>query len=287
MISLSNYYQGINLKFTTFLKTSLFIFLIWTYITYRDMGIFPKSLENKYAYGNILNINHHRLLAKHELHRKLGYTGTGAQLLRDSIGKNKEKVTDNISISSQLNNKGSNNFDTYMENYKRRYEKKKGLSKLDCYCEKKVFDKLNYIHSLSDKMRNDKKGFKKKILKKYGKVFIILTLIPALGIIYHIFLGFGKKLRFVLKFCLVEEHYKSMKHTQVGCNDLDLKLWESTLKNIKILYLIFIFTVITIFLLLFIYILTKIIKYEKLKAGKGKMNRKEYICFCKEFFNIN
>ncbi|KMZ82306.1 hypothetical protein PVIIG_05747, partial [Plasmodium vivax India VII] len=126
---------------------------------------FPKSLENKYEHNKILNINHHRLLAKHELHRELGHVGTGAKLFYDSVDKCKRKVADDISISSQLNKKGSNNVETYMQNYKRRYEKKKGLYKLDCYCEKKVFDKLNYIYTLSDKMRNDKKGFKKKYVK--------------------------------------------------------------------------------------------------------------------------
>ncbi|KMZ88500.1 hypothetical protein PVBG_06161 [Plasmodium vivax Brazil I] len=165
MVSLSNYYKKINLKFRAFLKTFTFFFLIWTYITYNDMGIFPKSLENKYEHNKILNINHHRLLAKHELHRELGHVGTDAKLFYDSVDKSKRKVADDISISSQLNKKGSNNVETYMQNYKRRYEKKKGLYKLDCYCEKKVFDKLNYIYTLSDKMRNDKKGFKKKYVK--------------------------------------------------------------------------------------------------------------------------
>ncbi|KMZ96410.1 hypothetical protein PVNG_05872 [Plasmodium vivax North Korean] len=157
MVSLVNYFQEINLKFTAFLKTFTYIFFIWTYITYKDMNIFPKLLENNYEHGKILNITHYRLLAKHDLNRKLGYAGTNAQLLRDSIGKSKEKVTNNISISSQINKKESNNFDTYMKNYKRRYEKNKGLYKLDCYCEKKVFDNLNYIQKLSEKMRSDKK----------------------------------------------------------------------------------------------------------------------------------
>ncbi|KMZ96437.1 hypothetical protein PVNG_06145, partial [Plasmodium vivax North Korean] len=49
----------------------------------------------------------------------------------------------------------------------------------------------------------------------------------------------------------------------------------------------FFFIYCTIFILSILYIFIKVVKYEKLKAGKGKMNRKEYICFCKEVFNIN
>ncbi|EDL42653.1 variable surface protein Vir11, putative [Plasmodium vivax] len=239
MVALS-YYQEINLKYTTFLKTFIFIFIIWNYSTYNAMDIFPKSLENKYEHTKILNRNLHRLLAKHELHKKLGYTVSGAQMLHDSIGKSKKNVTDNTSISSQLKKKGSNNFDTYMKNYKSRYEKKKGLSKLDCYCEKSVFDKINYIEKLSEKMRSDKKVFKKKILKKYGIGSIIFTLIPAIGLIYYILFGLGGRLGGEIELCMDGRHYVSGTTHPSSCS-----------------------------------------------AGKGKMNRKEYICFCKEIFNIN
>ncbi|VVA00013.1 Plasmodium exported protein, unknown function [Plasmodium vivax] len=126
------------------------------------MDVFPKSLENKYEHGKILNREIHRLLAKDELHNELGYARKDGHLLHNRIDKYKRNVADDKTISSHLNKKGSNNVETYMQNYKHRYEKKKGLYKLDCYCEKKVFDKLNYIEKLSDKMRSDKKELKKK-----------------------------------------------------------------------------------------------------------------------------
>ncbi|VUZ98014.1 Plasmodium exported protein, unknown function [Plasmodium vivax] len=283
MVSLSNYYQDLNLKLTAFLKTFTFIFLIWTYITYNDMGIFPKSLENKYEQGKFLNINLHRLLAKHELDRELEYARTGGQLLHESIGRGKKNVADDLSISYQLNKKRSNNVDNYMKNYKRRYEKKKGLYKLDCYCEKKVFDKLNYIYTLSDKMRNDKKGFKKKIHKKYGIGFIILSLIPALGLIFYILFGCGKDLPGAIGLCMDKSHYGDRKHkTNNGCTLLYRDEWDQTLGNIGLANEIFSFTMITIVLLFFIYIFIKVIKYKKLKAGKGKMSINEYYRFCKE-----
>ncbi|KMZ77005.1 hypothetical protein PVIIG_06072 [Plasmodium vivax India VII] len=279
MVSLSNYYQEINLKFTTFLKSFTFIFLIWTYITYNDM---VRAKQNKYEQGNILKRNLHRLLAKHELHKELRHKGRGAQLLHDSIGKSKKYVADNISISSQLNKKGSNNVETYMKNYKRRYAKKKGVSKLDCYCEKKVFDKINYIYTLSDKMRNDKKGFKNKIRKKYGIGLIILSLIPALGLIYYILFGCGKGFRGVFELCANKDHYVSRNHvTTNGCTLLYRDVWDQTLGNIGLANGIFSFTMITIVLFFFIYIFIKVIKYKKLKAGKDKMSIKEYYRFTK------
>ncbi|KMZ88919.1 hypothetical protein PVBG_06308 [Plasmodium vivax Brazil I] len=284
MVSLDNYFQEINLKFTAFLKTFTFFFLIWTYTTYKDMDIFPKSVEDKYEHVNIFNRNLHRLLAKHELHSELRHKGTGAQLLHDSVGKGNKNVADDISIRSQLNKKGSNNVEAYMQNYKRRYKKKKGLYKLDCYCEKKVFDKLNYIYTLSDKMRNDKKGFKKKIRKKYDIGFIILSLIPALGLIYYILFGCGKGFRGVIELCMEDKHYikEPSKHKEdVSCNGLKREEWQNTIGNIGFANEIFSFTMITIVLLFFIYILAKVIKYEKLKAGRDKMSLKEYFLFTK------
>ncbi|SCA81706.1 Plasmodium exported protein, unknown function, partial [Plasmodium vivax] len=246
--------------------------------------IFPKLLESKYEYGEILNINHHRLLAKDELYNELRYARKDGHLLHNRIDKNKKNVADDITISSQLNKKGSNNVETYMQNYKRRYSKKKGLSKLDCYCEKKVFDKINYIYMLSDKMRSDEKGFKKKILKKYGIGFIIFSLIPALGLIFYILFGLGEKLRGAIKLCYIQGHYSNENHTEPGCTDWNAKTWKDTIENIGYANEIFSFTMITIVLLFIIYILAKVIKYEKLRAGKGKMRINEYWRFCKDIF---
>ncbi|KMZ95076.1 hypothetical protein PVMG_05603 [Plasmodium vivax Mauritania I] len=286
MVSLCNYYQKKNLKFTALLKKFTFIFLIWTYNTYIYMDIFSKTLDNKSEHGKILYREIRRLLGKHDINRKLGYAGTGTKLLHDNIGKSKKNVEDASSISSQLNKKGSNNLDSYMKNYKRRYEKKKGLYKLDCYCEKKLFDKINYIEKLSDKMKSDKRGFKKKVSKKYGIGFIILSLIPTLGLIYYIL--FGVRLSGgAIALCWDKEHYNGSSHNDTTCNGLYKENWSTTLRNIWISNVIFTYTMIIIVLLFLFYFLTKIVKYEKLKAGKGKMNRKEYICFCKEIFNIN
>ncbi|KMZ82177.1 hypothetical protein PVIIG_03431 [Plasmodium vivax India VII] len=291
MVSLVNYFQEINLKFTAFLKSFTVIFLIWTYITYKDMvqdkyilvdDIFPKSLDNKNEHCEILNRVIHRLLAKDELYNELGYVGKGGQFLRDSIGKGKKNVADVIPISSQLNKKGSNNVETYMKNYKRRYKKKKGLYKLDCYCEKKAFDKLNYIYTLSDKMRNDKKGFKNKISKKYGLGLIILSLIPSLGLIFYILFGCGKDLPGAIGLCMDKSHYDDRKHKRDnGCTLLKRDEWDENLVNIRFANDLFSYTMIITVLLFFIYIFIKVIKYKKLKAGRDKMSLKEYYRFTK------
>ncbi|KMZ88917.1 hypothetical protein PVBG_06292, partial [Plasmodium vivax Brazil I] len=76
-----------------------------------------------------------------------------------------------------------------MKGYKDRYMKKKGLSKLDCYYENKVFGKINHIRDIAEKMHNDKKRWKKFFLKKYGIVLMLFALIPAIGLIFPILFG--------------------------------------------------------------------------------------------------
>ncbi|VUZ93435.1 Plasmodium exported protein, unknown function [Plasmodium vivax] len=177
--------------FTGFLKYFTFTFLIWTYHTYKDVGKFPKSLENEFRHDKRLNLIFKRLLAKHDLHRELQHRDLKDKLSGDRMNNKGKNILDDISTYSEVKRKERNKLDDYMKEYKRRYAKKKGLFKLDCYCEKKVFDKFLYIKKLSGNVHNDKKRFKKILLKKYGIGLIFFTLIPALGFIYYILYGAG------------------------------------------------------------------------------------------------
>ncbi|KMZ93250.1 hypothetical protein PVMG_06150, partial [Plasmodium vivax Mauritania I] len=112
---------------------------------------------------------------------------------------------------------------------------------------------------------------------------IILSLIPALGLIYFILFGYSKDLTGAIKLCRDTKHYKSLSdpHENIDCNGLKREEWQNTIGNIGFANEIFSFTMITIVLLFFIYILAKVIKYEKLKAGRDKMSLKEYFLFTK------
>ncbi|KMZ83402.1 hypothetical protein PVBG_06044 [Plasmodium vivax Brazil I] len=88
-------------------------------------------------------------------------------------------MKDNIGVTSTYVNLKRNDLsdlDNYKKCYKNRYSKKKGLAKLDCYYEKKVFDKIDKIYELSRKMKNDKKAFKKEIYNKFDMVNRIMLL---------------------------------------------------------------------------------------------------------------
>ncbi|SCA59552.1 Protein of unknown function, putative [Plasmodium vivax] len=162
-----------------------------------------------------------------------------------------------------------------MKNYKKRYMKKKGLYKLDCYCENKVFGKFNHISDIAEKMEKNMKNSKKFFLKKYGIGLIIFALIPSLGLIYPILLGHKDLGDGILKLCFTS-------HT--GCAKFHPGIEQKELEKLAEVPLAFSIITLVIFLLFIIYILVKVIKYEKIKSGKGKMNIKEYCRFCKDIF---
>ncbi|KMZ77102.1 hypothetical protein PVIIG_06287 [Plasmodium vivax India VII] len=163
-----------------------------------------------------------------------------------------------------------------MKNYKKRYMRKKGLSKLDCYYENKIFRKFNNICDIGKKMQYDENLSKKVFLKKYGLGLIIFALIPVLGFIFPILFGFSRKFPGILGPCPLD-HFKN---SGTGEHKTDNGLQNCTTKwiekksdligNFECANMIFTIIMVTIVILFFIYIFIKVIKYEKIKAGKGK-----------------
>ncbi|CAG9485319.1 unnamed protein product [Plasmodium vivax] len=244
---------------------------------------FDKSLQNIYKKDKILNINIIRLLAKHDIKSELEHSRLREKLPDRRTYKSERNVYDNVSAYSGVNSKASNNLDIYMKNYKKRYMRKKGLSKLDCYCENKVFSKFNNICDIGKKMQYDAKRAKKFFLKKYGVGLIFISLIPALGFIFPILFGDHDIGRGILCYCLSKNHQDSNLHG----NCTSIHKWydyKTTIQTIGYFSYIFFSIFGIIVSLVFIYILIKVIKYERLKAGIGKMNRREYIDFCKKVF---
>ncbi|SCA81701.1 Plasmodium exported protein, unknown function, partial [Plasmodium vivax] len=241
-------------------------------------GIFSKSLEHKYEQDKIFSICFYRLLAKHEQQRELRDNRFRDKLPDNSPHKNRRKMSDNIPTYSEVRSKASNNFDIYMKGYKDRYIKKKGLYKLDCYYENKLFGKFNHMCDVAEKMRNDKKRWKRFIFKKYGIGLIIFALIPSLGLIFHILYGVGKNPG-IYGLCDQTNHFDSNKneHNQqagVGCPKKWLYDQKDTIETYGYISYIYMSTMIIIVLLFVIYIFIKFIKYEKLKYEKCKLNTK-------------
>ncbi|KMZ96051.1 hypothetical protein PVNG_05940 [Plasmodium vivax North Korean] len=206
---------------------------------------------------NGLNICFKRYLAEYEGETNINKTGLYKNSPYDLENKGTSNYDDNVSVYGNMKNRDSKKLKIYKTAYKHRYAKKKGLSKLDCYYENKIFDKLDGIFLLAKNMNDDKKGFIKKICKRYGlTVGLFLIIVLTAGMINVLN---GCKVMDVLP----KENYVLKVLSHVGyCILLDI-------------------LPITIFLVL-VYITIKITKYKRLKAGKGKMCIKEYCRFCKD-----
>ncbi|VUZ95655.1 Plasmodium exported protein, unknown function [Plasmodium vivax] len=283
MVILRNYNMGKNVNFLFSWKKFTVFFLVLSYLTYNDMSPFCKSLENIYKQDRECNTQFKRLLARHEQLREVERTSLREKLPDRRLYTEKRNVSDNIKTYSHVKRNDSNNIEVYMKNYKHRYGKKRGLSKLDCYYENKVFRKINHICDIAEKVQYNEKRAIKIFLKKYGTVLIFSSLIPVLGFIFPILFGDQDLGGGIIDYCLREKHVGGPKY----CNCGRKYQWYVYKTPIKIMgyfsYIIF-SSFAVIVSLIFIYILIKVIKYERLKAGEGKMSLKEYGCFAKDVF---
>ncbi|SCA83552.1 Plasmodium exported protein, unknown function, partial [Plasmodium vivax] len=251
---------------------------------------FGKSLDNIYKQDRTWNTEFNRLLARHEQIRELEQTMLREKLPEKRSYKEKRNMFPDISAYSHVKKNKSNNIDVYMKNYKRRYGKKRGLSKLDCYYENKVFTKINNICDTAEKMQYGKKSAKKFFLKKYGIGLILFALIPVLGFIFRILFGLNRNMPGILGPC-TDDHFDTAnnnKHRTTGkyknCTSEWIDKNKEVIENLQCANFIFTIIMVSIVILFIFYILIKVIKYEKISAGKGKMKLKEYCRFCKDIF---
>ncbi|KMZ94658.1 hypothetical protein PVMG_02547 [Plasmodium vivax Mauritania I] len=288
MLLSKNNHINENLRFFLFIEIFMIIILIWIYIPY-NMCSFGKSLDSIYSHEIKNNTIFKRSLAKHEFQRNLKYQSHRENLY--DIKKNKSMKDDNNNKPTyEYLKKGLNDLESYKKDYNNRYIRKKGIAKLDCYYEKKVFDLIDEIYALSRKMNNSKKALKKKMYKKFGYRHIFFSSLPLFGLILHVlFSKFGPFTKYCPSDCSNKHGVTNPKETIPKIHQAKQLTFAAidttTLKIIVILHdLLFIILSISA-ITVTIYTLIKIIKYERLKSGKGKMNMKEYCQFCKDLIN--
>ncbi|SCA81763.1 Plasmodium exported protein, unknown function, partial [Plasmodium vivax] len=216
-------------------------------------------------------------LAKHEYQNEKPTKGLQNKVSYNSDNYKLKKGKGNNNTFEQLKQGRSNNVENYLKSYKNRYSKKNALGKLECYCEKLVFDKIDYINNLAKKMQNDKKLYKKKIYNKICYPLMTFAFVPFLGLVIPLF--FQEYNPYLKKLCFsgcTELHGQSEQgksHTESGYTRSIVSKDEWSI--ITTMNKVFLYLSIIIVLLVVIYILIKVIKYERLKAGKGKIKGKD------------
>ncbi|SCO75058.1 Plasmodium exported protein, unknown function [Plasmodium vivax] len=261
-----------KMKYIFLFNKIIFISLIWICVINNDLFNFDKLLEMKCIQDKTLNISFNRQLAKTATQRELDDTRNRQKLADNIVNKGETKyIADNMSKPSHKNEKKLCNFDVHMKNYNRRRSQKKGLSKLDCYYEKKVFDKFQNICEFAKKAKYDKKRCKKLFYKKYGIGLILFTLLPLLGFIFPILFWDINGGEALINFCTEERHKQTNpQSTHDGsCKYYLLNISEGAFEAIDHLNIAFFFIIALIVSTIIFYVLFKAIKYERLNAEKG------------------
>ncbi|SCA60822.1 Plasmodium exported protein, unknown function [Plasmodium vivax] len=243
-------------------KILTFILLLTIYYPYNDVDTIGKSIENKYKVEKSLSIIFSRLLAKHELKMDFKHPDQEENLSYNTMKRNIKNELDNKSTLGHLKKGGLSDLNSYKAEYEQRYSKKKGIAKLECHCEKKIFDHIDKLYELKKKMKNKKGSLKKAIYKKYGihivfsAFFFLIALIIAIA-------------------SQIKEKY----------NWNSLGSAKSVLETlIPVIGDILVYVIPPILASVIIYVSIKFFQYECLKAGIGKMNLKECFLSCKNIF---
>ncbi|VUZ99884.1 Plasmodium exported protein, unknown function [Plasmodium vivax] len=239
-----------------FTKIVAFIILSWACPCNNDEYALSKILKN----GNKVNISlymrTHRLLANHVYKSELKNPSLKYEI---QDGENNDKSVYNNEdepLYENLKQVRSNSLEDYKRRYSYRYAKKKGLSKLDCYLENRVFNTIDKIYSLAKITNNNKKRFKRKLYEKYGLPIILYSLYPLFGLIVPIIFYYDK--HWYVK-CNANDRYDSdtSKHTE--CTFMS--------NEFLILHNIYFCSLFFIYVSVIIYIFIKVKKYHKLKKG--------------------
>ncbi|CAI7718300.1 Plasmodium exported protein, unknown function [Plasmodium vivax] len=248
------------INFHIFFKIVTFISLTWIYICNNNVLCFIKILKKERQQYGTINMRHFRLLAiKNGIPKELEYASFSNVYSYDKYKKLKMKREDS-SIYKRLKREGLNDMEIYKKSLKCKYNKKKGLAKLDCYCEKKLFDNLEGIDLLAKNVKDDRKRFK-KLCKIYGLSFTLLLISVITAGIINILDSLSEN-------CLFAAEKETNYLIHVGYS------------------MLFYILPIIIFLVL-LYITIKIKKYDSLVEGKveGKISSKNISCYYDDTFN--
>ncbi|KMZ99365.1 hypothetical protein PVNG_04623 [Plasmodium vivax North Korean] len=168
---------------TSFFNFSVFIIFIWINKPHNNLYNFGKTGKTLYNVERISDIRYNRSLAKHVPNKEFDRSRIRDKLLEKNSYNNVKCAAEDLSKYSQVKKKELNDLDLYRKHYSNRYSKKKVLRKFDYKCEKKIFDKLDHIQMLAERLKNDNKSFNRKVSKIFGSRLILFVLVPVLGLI--------------------------------------------------------------------------------------------------------
>ncbi|KMZ79358.1 hypothetical protein PVIIG_05989, partial [Plasmodium vivax India VII] len=168
------------------LKISMSLLLAWIFTFFNDICYTSENMKCYYKFDGTYGKGMHRLLSKTELDIGLEQINMKEEIPHNYESNEIEYESEDTSIYRRIKKNSSNHMYSYRKNFKNTYAKKKGLEKLDCYCERKIFMNLDKLHKHFKNENYDKKTCKNVILRKYGYKIILSSLFSLLGLIIPI-----------------------------------------------------------------------------------------------------
>ncbi|KMZ76770.1 hypothetical protein PVIIG_05851 [Plasmodium vivax India VII] len=210
-----------------------------------------------YLKGNTWKVRNHRLLTNDDPQSEIEQSSV-QENLKEPGAKNKIKdITGSSDIYEKVKKDTSNSMHAYIKKLEHGYTNKKGLKRLDCLYEKKLFDEMYRLDKIAGSMKSENSYLKKVIWKRYGLRFIVFLLVILFGIVGSI----------VCKFCGTTE----------GANCGGSNNISERCKNIENVLLgtngIIFIPLIIAYLSFILYILSKVEKYRRLKKKYSKTRK--------------
>ncbi|SCO72977.1 Plasmodium exported protein, unknown function [Plasmodium vivax] len=255
---------------TSFFNVSVFIIFMWINNPHNNLYNFGETAKTLYNVEKISDIRYHRSLAKHGPNKEFDRSRIREKLLEKNSYNNVKCAAEDLSKYSQVKKKELNDLDLYRKLYSHKYSKKKVLGKFDYKCEKIIFDKLDHIQMIADRLKNDNKSFNRKVSKIFGSRLILFVLVPVLGLIIPLL--FNKYSPISQHMCMdgCISHGSGTSTSHHGNHVTNVPINKNTLGVITQVSDIFWYISSVVVLLVLIYIFVKFMKYKKLKGGRYK-----------------
>ncbi|KMZ96148.1 hypothetical protein PVNG_06276 [Plasmodium vivax North Korean] len=227
---------------------------------------FSISVVKDTEYVKILDTRVYRSLGHDDFKNEIG-----RNILKENLSyhrnNRKGKIgADSMTTYARLKGGELNKLELYRKSYKKKYLNKRGLKKLDCYCENKLFDKFDDVCKIAKMSQNNKKIFTKKLCSKYGFYFLLICLIPFLGLIFPILFKGPRESRIVKLTISKCANTETKTNVCCFCRDGFTHYSKATFHALHKLNIIFIYVLIFLVITVLIYIFIKFIKYERLKG---------------------
>ncbi|KMZ83285.1 hypothetical protein PVBG_06054 [Plasmodium vivax Brazil I] len=161
-------------------------FLTWISNSGNELGNLNKYIITKDNIGNTWKVRNDRLLTNNDSKSEIGQSGLKKNL-KEPKAKNKLKdIRGPSEIPEKIKKNTSNSMYTYIKKLEHEYPNKKGLKRLDCHYEKKLFGEIYELDKIAGNMKSKNSYFKKVILKRYSLRFFIFSLVILFGIVESI-----------------------------------------------------------------------------------------------------